>query len=190
MTAPITVQKKSDVQGILDRLGITTQARFELIPAVLPVISFERPTPAAQKLAWGRITIGPIALENAHTQLFNPINSGVLLHVDSCIVSASAATEIIIGQHDTALTTLGTLKNFRDRRIPGIPVAQLRSETNVGVLMTAGEMLSSLPVADDPFLLPIDAYLGEGQGIVIEQTVVNLVNRTGWFWEELPPAEL
>jgi len=185
----ILVQSTRDVQGILDRLGITTQSQFELIPAVLPTIAFERPTPSAEKLAWGRVSIGPLAANNSHCSLFNPAGSGVLIHVDSAIVSSSAGTEFQGGQFDTALTTNSSAKNFRDRRVPGTPVGQPRAQNNATLLAT-GEMLSASTEAREPFLLPIDAYIQEGQGIFVACISQNIACRTGWFWEELPPAEL
>lgn len=190
MTSPnILVQAHADIQGILDRLGITTQFPFELIPVVLPTIPFERPTPTTENIAWGRQTSGPVALENSHCGLFNPLGSGKLLHVDSAIVSAGAATPIQAGEHDTVFTTAQTLKDFRDRRVPGIPVGITAQQTNVGSLV-AGEMLSGIPAANTPFLMPLDLYMGEGQGCGIVALAVNVQLTVGWYWEELIPAEL
>lgn len=195
MTAPLTgappilVQAHSDIQGILDRLGIRVQSPFELIPAVLPTIAFERPTPTQDQLSWGRVTRTAIALENSHCGLFNPLGSGKLIHVDSVIVSSSGVSEAILGEEDTQFTTAVTTKNFRDRRVSGVPSGILAHQTNVGQLFN-GEMLTNLPVANTPHLVPIDCYLGEGQGVGVVLTIVNLTLRAGFYWEESPPAEL
>lgn len=184
----ILVQSHLDVQGILDRLGITTQSPFELIPAVLPTIAFERPTPSTEQPAWARQTIVGVAAQFSHCGLFNPAGSGKLIHVDSVIISASATAEAIIGAADTAFTTPSTLKDFRDRRVPGSPSGVPAGQATAAV--HNGEMLTTLPDADVSQILPIDAFIGEGQGVGIRLTIANVTLRAGWFWEEGPPAEL
>jgi len=185
----VLVQSKGDVQGVLDRLGIRTQTPFELIPAVLPVISFERPTPTAEKLAWGRLTAGPEALEFSYNGLFNPANSGTLIHVDSAIVTSSATGQVIAGQVDTQFSSASTNKNFRDRRLPGIPVGIIAQQTDLlNTLITGEAQLQTL--ASTPFLLPFDCYLGEGEGVGVGLLGINRQLISTWYWEELRPQEL
>ncbi len=185
MTLPnILVQTSKDIQGILDRLGITTQTPFELIPAVLPTIAFERPTPTDVRLCWARQVSVGAAAELSQLGLFNPAGSGKLIHVDTAIVISSGAGGLSIGNRDTtAGTALGTQVGFRDRRITGTPAGQPRSESNAASQVVQ-RSASSFVAANDPIIVPFDVYLDEGQGIAVASTVVQQTIEAAWFWEE------
>jgi len=189
VTNPILVQAHKDIQGILDRLGIATQLPFELLQTVVPVIAFERPTPSTERLCWGRVGESAVAAQNSHVGIFNPTGSGRLIHVDSILLRAAAATELIPGERDTAYSSPSSDKGFRDRRVPGTPAAVLATQTNAGALLAVrGE--AAVAAVNEMAFLPIDAYIEEGQGVGLYATTVNMALAAGFYWEELLLAEL
>lgn len=184
----LQVQKSQDIQAILDRLGISTQLPFELIPAVLPTISFERPAPSEESLCWGRQSVAAVAAQNSHFGLFNPISSGRLIHVDSAIATASAASVVQIGIEDAVFTTIGANFSFRDRRVDGSPSGQISGQTNAGGLVTV-RSISAVPGANEVVLIPFDAYIEPGQGVAMQLVAVNVLLDAAFFWEELELVE-
>lgn len=188
MTAPfLQLNNARVIEELFELLGIKDfSLRMDIIPSVLPVAVLQLPDPTKKnKLAFGMVRQTAVALENVHCQIFNPLTSGVVLHVDSVLFYGSATSEYTLDQHDTALTTNQASKGFRDRRVPGTPVGQVRKQTNVGALsaLTRGRFNITTTALE---AIPIDAYLDPGQGLLLQQLTVNLIMTSTWFWEEIP----
>lgn len=169
--------------NLLDQLGITSPVRFNVLPTVIPVavLSTEDPT-ATDKLAFGTSDLAGVAAQLTKCQLFNPANSGVILHVDSAIVSVETASQVDVRIFDVALTTNLSNKGFRDRRLSGTPVAQTRVVSAAGSLGSARLKLDLEAGVSE--LVPLDMFLGVGQGVHFE-TIANQDLIVSFFWEEI-----
>jgi len=182
----LQLQNSVATANLLEALGIDHAVRFSVIPAVLPVAVVSGiDVTRVDKLAWGTV-VQPAGGANIESQcqLFNPVTSGVTIHADSVIVTASAATEVSIALFDTALTTLSTLTDFRDRRVDGSPVAQVRRQTNATPL--GDDKIITTVAANEAIILPLDSYLRPGTGVIIVLKTSDLELKTGWYWEEIP----
>lgn len=181
----LQLQNSAATANLLEQLGITSPVRFNVSPIVVPVaiLSVEDPT-KVDKLAWGRAVQAAVAAQSTYLQIFNPATSGVSVHADSVILTiVAAASTIQIRQFDTPLTTdIPLEKQYRDRRLPGTPVAQLRTQTSAASL---GDIVGSMDLlADEAFIIPLDVFLGPGQGVQLVIETVNLLGQSTWFWEE------
>lgn len=179
------------VENLFDLLGIKDfSLRMEIIPAVLPVAVLQLPDPTKdEKLAFGLVRQVAVPLENAHCQIFNPAGSGRTIHVDSVLFYGSAGSEYTLDQFDTAITTDQASKGFRDRRVPGTPVGQIRRQTNVGALSALTRGRFAISAANVVEAIPIDAYLDPGQGLLIQQLTVNLIFTCTYYWAEIQPGQ-
>jgi len=181
------VQRPENIQAVLDLLGITDQLPFELLPVVLPVVSFERPSPSRDiRGAIGRNSISGAASEYGQVELFNPVDSGVLVQPEIALVQRGDAGEIGLRFYDTPLTSANTSKTWRDRRIPGTPIGLLLKESNAARLGTLfGSLYAS--AANISLEMPFggDFVLGEGQGIVLVPEQVQKSISVTWFWTEV-----
>lgn len=185
MALPPTVQKSQVVTNLLELLGMDGPSRWEVIPGILPVAIVQDTDPAKQeKFAFGQIRIGAVAAQNSHNQIFNPADSGVIVHVDSALIVSGAAVDVEVAEHDTALTTLGTTKGWRDRRNVGAPVAEIRSQTNAGVLSALRRLLIPTLAANDMEPVPLDVWLEPGQGLNFQAQTVNITLGCSIYWDE------
>lgn len=172
-------------------LDIPEDQAIELTARLIPVFSVESivgiPTTRVTGLAgapgYGSGTQAAIAANNSHVQLLNPVDSGVELHVDRVLLWTGASSEVRLREHDTGLSAIA-VPRWRDRRRGGRPVGDVRFGTNVGEL---GTLIGTLASADTNILrdLEIDAVLGEGQGLVIVATTVNVRLVGFWYWREV-----
>lgn len=122
-----------------------------------------------------------VALENGHIQLFNPASSGVDLLVDAMIVAQFTAGDIRVLFHDTALAS-AVVALFRDRRVTGRPVGQIRRTTNVGALGT--QIFRTTIAAQDATIIPLDIILNPGSGVVVSNVTVNDNINANYYWTE------
>jgi len=185
MALPLEVQNVQVVNNLLELLGIEGASRWDILPTVVPVaIVSGIDRTKVEKFAFGTATMAAVAAENSHVQLFNPANSGVIVHASQCIpVLPSGTATCSIAPFDTALTTDNTTKGFRDRRLPGTPVAQVRMQSNAGLLTADNRLIFSILVDESP-LIPLDIFLEAGQGIVLINNTVNVVMRASFYWDE------
>lgn len=187
MVPPLQLQNAVAVSNLLEQLGINVGGiRFDVVPAVLPVAVIDTTDPLkVDRLAYGNVNTGALAANFSHTQLFNPGGSGKVVHVDSAIIAATAAAIILFAEFNTALTTQGIGLGFRDHRISGQPVAEVREENNA---LALGDNRGNIAVslANDAELIPIDVFLEPGEGVVFRPDAQNIGVRTWFFWEEIP----
>jgi len=180
----LQLQNARATAALLEQLGITAPIRFGVATTVVPVAVITETDPTKNdKLAWGSTVITGAAGVQGHIQLFNPVNSGVVIHVDSVVIFAASAVALNVTEHDTALTTLATTVDYRDRRVLGSPVGQVRAQTNAGQLGNI-RFRSTLGTAAE--LLPLDAFLEAGQGLLVLAVTNNITLTASYYWEELP----
>lgn len=184
---PLTLNNAKAAQELLRFLGIVDkQVRFGIIDQVVPVAIVAEPQADSRPfVAWGTATVAAVVAENAHLQIFNPAGSGVIIHVDTAILISTAATSISIREHDQAITTNIATLGWRDRRLPGAPTAQTRVQSNATLIGSAVNRTAT-PGFDDPILTPVDAFLGEDQGLIFANEIQNRNLTMGLYWEEIP----
>lgn len=177
---------------LAELLDLSPAESLALASKVIPIIVLESivdlPTTRVSGLV-GAPSIGSAAqtataAQFSHTQIFNPLESGVDLFVDRAIFSFSGASVAHIARLDAGLTTEVTTKEFRDFRRRGNPVGQVRHQANAAF---QGTIFASVDVStDQPHEFPFDSViLGEGHGLVIAPGVLNLTARTIWLWREV-----
>lgn len=163
-----------------------------LSPELVGVVLLDDLTgPEDQDVAIIRPAIGEtqqaaVGGEQGHCQLLNPADSGTFVQVEAVLVILATAGTIIIGEHATALTSNGTNKVFRDQRVAGTPLAETRLQTNAGGLTDQDFARLALPAANESILIPLDLFIGAGQGLTIRAITVNVLLATTWFWTERP----
>lgn len=127
----------------------------------------------------GNITAGAGVF--AHTQLFNPADSGVLAIPVVVVVSSATAQVVELRTHDTAIATLRAEVGFRDRRLNGSPAAEIRDAATAAVGSTVA--LFRIP-ASESISIPLDFILDEGNGIVIIAGTAQTDIQGNWYWTE------
>ena len=132
--------------------------------------------------AFGGTAQDGVANEFGHIQIFNPTNSGVDLIVDGALVSAATGGRTTVRAHDTAITTNLTTKGFRDSRVAGGPVGQVRRATDASVLGTQIAIFE-IPAAES-ILLPLVLIVQPGTGYAIARHTVNTQLTVTYYWSE------
>ncbi len=180
----LQLQNAKATEDMLARLGISFPVRFEVLPFVMPTaeISGLEPTQTL-KLAIGRERVIGVAAETTHLQLFNPVNSNVRLRVEKALVTVEGPTLLEIRFHDTALTVNSTQKGWRDRRLVGAPIGEVRG---VSLAVSVGSIVGmfGIPAAFETLQLALDTYLGPGQGVLISATTADIDTFVTYFWDE------
>lgn len=120
----------------------------------------------------------------SHSQIWNPAGSGVILLISYMAATTTITTELMIGRHDTALTTLSASKQWVDSRRSGLPVGQTRAQASVASL---GNVLWAARVPSDQyarvhFANPL--VLGPGQGMHIRTNAFNDSCYGSFLWRE------
>ena len=156
----------------------------ELVPVVLvaDLTSPVEESSAYMRVAMGTAVIPGVAAKFGQSQLFNPKKSGVVAMVEVVDVSIETAGPAQITTHDTAVGSAVSTVAFRDRRIPGLPATQVRSQTDAGVpgsTIWTGE----LPAAE-VIRIPIAMILGPGNGLVFANSRLDDDLRVSWSWFE------
>lgn len=185
MEPVLQVQQAGDVQAILERLGVLDDPPFQLLPVVVPIIQFERPDPSREDrfcIGFGSIIAGGAL--NGHVQLFNPVDSRVLVKpIAAIIVVVGAAANVEVRAYDSALTNDNPEKTFADRRIPGLPIAQVRDVGNAGALGNIFAVIAA-PNTESIEIPYGEMVLDEGQGVLVNCATVNLAVYASYYWTE------
>jgi len=178
------------------RFGITGEAPASfLAPEIVPVaVVADLVTPneedsGYERLCIGTTSLGPTAANYSHVQLYNPAASGLIIYADLVVATRGAAGRLRIHEFDTAATNNTSTKGFRDKRLSGAPVGQIRYENNVGF---RGDLHGSAdaPTADS-VIIPLDYVLPAGAGILLVPNAVNVQCACTFYWRErqLLPSE-
>ncbi len=130
-----------------------------------------------------------------HLQLFNPVASGVLVHLHFIAQSAAAGFPTpSLYFHDTALTTLTVSQRLVvDRRVSAAPVAELRSQLAGANIPPFTALVGAIgAAATNPTEVPrmqaelVDFVLLEGQGYLATPGIVTASVSAWWMWSEVP----
>lgn len=119
-------------------------------------------------------SVGAVAAQNQHVQLWNPENSGVNAIVKRVDISVSAATEVYLRGVNAALTTLiGAAANKKIGAAASI--CERRSQSNPALLggtALTGCLIPPNQVVNYEFVNPI--ILPPGSGVVVAPLVQNV----------------
>lgn len=139
--------------------------------------------------ASGFVNIGAAAGNFGHTQLFNPVGSGINVHLFFLSVGANGGLPTpAVQSFDTPLTTLVAGQSIiTDRRVtPSTPIAELRSQLNVALLGTiiGSKRPSGGATMEWDGTDLRDWVLTPGTGYVATARVVNSTVSSWWMWTE------
>jgi hypothetical protein len=163
----------------------------EALTELFPVLDVERVPGELLLLGGTHLSLGAAAGTGAvgetfRIQVFNPVDSGKLITVTSCIVSSTSSQQIRYATTIIALTTgIGT-EVFRDRRLDANarPSGQIRTDSTVALTDAHGtfRLTDGLPVTlEDPNSL---AVLPPGSGFEVGNTTTNTALLATFNWRE------
>ena len=132
--------------------------------------------------AIGGANVLPSVGDFSHCQILNPAGSGVDAFVDAVSVTADNAGAFQLREHDASITTLSTEVTFRDTRVTGRPVTQVRSERNAAAIGSLIQRYAG--PANETLIIPLGLILSPGNGFLIIHAVTNTNMSVGWFWAE------
>lgn len=142
------------------------------------------------RLAVGTITQAAVAAERSVCQLVNPTGSGVILVLDGWIAHTTAADDLTEGSQAAAQATVDTTKRWRDRRLIGQPVAEVRSGTNAAAVGVAWAVHRA--IANESYQWPPSwprhspaAIISPGGSHHIQKGTVNQSLAVSWWWREV-----
>ena len=168
----------------------------ETLSELFPVLDVER-VPGellllgGTQLCMGAAQVTGAAGETPRLQIFNPVDSGVLITVTLLLISGGATLNNRVATTITALTTGAGTEVFRDRRIALIsrPVGQIRTDSTVAftdahLLFTTQASVTTL-LTDENGL----AVLPPGSGYEVGNNTAASTIRGSFFWRERPAEE-
>jgi len=186
------VQDAAPSAALVRRYGLLGSFPLQIDSTIVPVSIVDDVCVVRERFAAGITGRGPVALEFANTQLFNPANSGVLVKMEQVFISSDTAGRITFKPHDTALTVDLALTQWRDRRLGGMPVALMLALSSTTDFAFADRFWEfDLAVADETTHVPVDVTLLPGMGLCVTPNTVNrsLVLNGWWTETTLLPGE-
>lgn len=180
------------LKRLMDGLNLSHEEAQAYLASMVVTCNVEDLVPDDSSLAavrWrtciGGRNVGAVAANNGMIHVRNWPGSGVLMIVDRMICWASGQGVISVRTDVTGYGTVATDKAFRDMRITGVPVAQLRWQNNVGAVGTVVGYVGATTwtpfVVEGPFVLDGGAA---GQSIGICHETVNTSVGALFFWRE------
>lgn len=121
-------------------------------------------------------------------QILNPARSGILVIPELVLAGSATAQLLQVRTHDTALATAlaATALSFRDRRIAGEPVAELRTAAPAVI---DGTLIINFNVAAGVAQnVPMDFILLPGMGLLLNAGSSNTTLTGTWYWREITSA--
>lgn len=165
----------------------------EVLPTLFPTLDVELGQYAelmllqGTRLGLGAVDLLPIVGEVNHSQLFNPVGSGLLV-VPTHVVFYSSARQFFRWNFAVAaLTTDVGNTGLRDTRELGGPVAQIRSVQQAGGAPLTWEMIVATDVAGVTQTLENQsglAVLAPGTGMTFTSTLANTQTTVAFLWRE------
>jgi len=180
------------VDALLDRFGIQgPRANVPLVDTVSPVAVVPRLDP----LCMAQHTIAAVASQFAHSQLFNPVGSGVILRVKRVWTDTPGA-QFAMTLHNVALGAVSSTGAILNRVVAG----QRNSSGQLRFLSTTSEFGTRIGVwhggasSIASYKLEFDAWdgdnvdslptLGEGTGMICRSVATNQAWQWTWMWSE------
>jgi len=164
----------------------------ETLQEVFPVFDLEN-TPAelmvlgGWRLAMRGTNITPPAAQKTASQLFNPVDSGMVMVLSTVVISVSAAENIFTRLDNAPLLNSNGFGQFRDKRagdpISDAAVGNTRIETPkiVTPIVTYGVLTSRPLILNDSNGL---AVLMPGTGFTVGHQVDAVTLTVAYFWRE------
>ena len=163
----------------------------EVITELFPMVDVERVPGELLKLSGTRLGFGGIRLpavvaEAAKIQLFNPVDSGLLVTVTTILASVNANSEITLGLDTTLLPDGPGINVERDTREGAFnqPTATILtlSDATAGPNFFPVLVLGRQPVTfrDENGLF----ILAPGTGVTVSSTNTDIALSAGFFWRE------
>jgi len=141
-------------------------------------------------LAWGGTNQAGFAALTNQAQLFNPVDSGLLITVTRVDINSSSSQPIGMGVVTTFLTPVPN-EHFRDGRLGDtLPAGQLAINT-AAAADPANQWVGRFQ-SPDFFKLRDDnglAVLSPGTGLQITSFTVNTTLQIAWMWRERPAEQ-
>jgi len=168
----------------------------EVLSEIFPTVDVER-VPGellylmGTRIAYGGAVQNAVAAEFSKIQVFNPVDSGMLITVTRMVAQADATTIFHWDIDGIALTSAVGNGRVRDTRvsIDEIPVGQIRIDTSVGSTTMTG-ITSTL--VNTPFTLEDEnglAVLTPGTGFQVGIINANVRMRATFYWRERAALE-
>ena len=181
---PPIIQNADAIADLMARLKVAGPTpRFELFEGVLPVVVVDDPSTLVTRPAIGGTQQAAVALEQSAVMLFNPATSRRDLEIEDLSVSPGAAMAIELRNLDAALTANVAQTSFRDRRLPGTPIGQIRASTEVA---QAGATIGRIRIGGgDLAVLPFSMILAPGQGFMCVGITLNVALAVTYQWQEV-----
>lgn len=194
MTAPGLVQRPDIIQDILERLSITEQLQFRLVPEVLPVmvVADSKEEAITDKVAGGSGTVAAVAAQFGRFRLNNPLSSVSDIFVQAAwgATEAGALEEVrIFMEEEEALGQLQSVEVYLDTRVAprlvvNSPIGLLSRDT--AAAQTGLFVEAQLAAIDRTIVFQSARHmvLAPGFSCTITTDIVNTVLVAGFVWRE------
>ena len=153
-----------------------------LAPVVLPVMDL----PEVGKRAAGTAAAGAEAALRSSVQIWNPLNSGMVIHVTRIWLHQSVAGTAQLKLSATELANLGTATELLDRRKPrGDPAGEVRQDALAATgAIFAGIRVPTINVNHE--IKDLDVILPEAQSLMVAPDADNVTMTATFWWFEAP----
>lgn len=175
------------VGGIIGPGSKVSEALTELFPVIdVEQLPGELLLLGGTQLCMGAIERTGAVAEAARLQLFNPLGSGKLVTLSTCIMSTALAQILRWTTNKTALTTGVGTERFRDERLATTarPAGQIRTDSTVALTDATGQgriaANTMFPLEDENGV----AVLPPGSGFEIGTGTDNTSILVTFFWRE------
>lgn len=170
----------------------------EALEDLFPVIEVENaPMELLRACGWrfgmGRANVTSAVGTTPAIQLFNPVNSGMLIVLTDCLIGAIATLQIEYGPTFVALATSSVAGAERDTRDGAIrpTVGRIQTENDgLGSAFGIVRVVANVPqrLSDQNGL----AVLAPGTGFIFTSSSTNVLLQVGFMWREREavPSEL
>ena len=168
----------------------------EVITELFPVLDVERVPSELLLLGGTRVCVGEDqqtsgAATSPRVQLFNPVDSGILITVTQVIYTASLAGNVRMGSTETLLAASVGTELFRDRRLTlgSRPAGQVFADSTL--TQAPADWLFKSVANESLFIKDANdiAILPPGSGLEIGSGLQNLTIQVTFLWRERPAEQ-
>jgi len=182
------IQRPDISRDIAKRFGVVGFSGPDSIsPEIVPVYVVDRIEPTQNdRLAAGAFEGPASAGDFVHTEVHNPVGSGILVLIDRVEGSTATAGNWTVRVRNATIAANQAVQRWRDLRLVGRPVAEL-GMSNLNAIATGDEIYISAKAATAQLSLAPDfplAILPPGNGIFIVQETSNLAMLATFWWRE------
>lgn len=163
----------------------------EVITELFPMVDVERVPGELLKLGgtnlgFGGILVAAVVAETPKIQLFNPVDSGLLVTVTTIVASVSVDAQITLGVTSTVLPNGPGIDVERDTRGSTLdrPTASIFTLSDAGA---GPNFFPSLVLARHPITFQDENglfILAPGTGVTVSSTTLNIALTASFLWRE------